>query len=164
MSRSLERPRPAPPASKRRNVIIQAIFFTPAALVCAALSVLAIAQIISGDTGYLVLLFVVGSLTILLGYQAVHYIRDLGAHPVQNEGEVAKKWTKGNLFFFFWPSYYIAVKGKIYTITRDDYKGLLEEDLVRIRHYPHTLTVEFVERFDESEKKFVPAGPDVSLF
>jgi hypothetical protein len=36
--------------------------------------------------------------------------------------------------------------------------------MVRIRHYPHTLTVELVERFDETEKKFVPAGPDGSLY
>ena len=164
MSRSLERPRPVVPRGKRPNMILQAIIFTPFALICAAATVYAVMKIISGDTGYLVMLFVAGALAVLLGFQAIHYIRDLAAEPVHSEGEVAKKWTKGNLFFFFLPSYYVAVKGQIFTITREDFKGLLEEDLVRIRHYPHTLTVEFVERFDESEKKFVPAGPDVSLF
>jgi hypothetical protein len=84
--------------------------------------------------------------------------------PVQSEGEIAKKWTKGNLFFFFMPGYYIAVKGQIFTVNRSEYRSLLEEDMVRIRHYPHSLTVEFVERFDEVEKKFVPAEPDGSLY
>jgi hypothetical protein len=163
MSFSWERDSAPPPKGKRWQVVVQALVFTPLALVVIAAFVLAIVQIASGETGYIVLLIVSGLLALVFGFQALHYVRDLASEPVQSEGEVAKKWTKGNLFFFFMPGYYIAVKGKIFTVSRDDYRGLLEEDLVRIRHYPHTLTVEFVERFDETEKKFVPAAHDASL-
>jgi hypothetical protein len=163
MSRSLERQRPVQPRGKKTQVLLQAILFTPLTLITVAGVTLALAKIVSGDLGYVVLLFVSSLLAFILGYHALHYIRDLSAQPIHSEGEISKKWTKGNLFFFFLPSYYVAVKGNIYSLSRHQYRGLLEEDLVRIRHYPHTLTVEFVERFDEAEKKFVPAEPDGSL-
>jgi hypothetical protein len=164
VSRPLERSQTAARPGRRTQIIVQAVLFTPLTAVMVAGVALALVKIVSGETGYVVLLFVSGVLALVLGYQAYHYIRDLGAEPVLTEGEVAKKWTKGNLFFFFWPSYYIAVKGKIYTVTRSQFRGLLEEDLVRIRHYPHTLTVEHVERFDEVEKQFVPAEPDAGAY
>lgn len=148
---------------KRANVALQALLFTPLAAVTCGAFVYAIINIAGGDYGYSVMLVVCGVLTIVLGYQALHFLRDLSAAPTASEGEISKKWTKGNLFFFFMSSHYIAVKGNIYTISRDEYRGLLEEDLVRIRHYPHSLTVVHVERFDETEKKFVPAQPDGSI-
>jgi len=153
-----------PRRSKRGSVMFQALVFTPFALLMVAGVIFALVKILSGETGYIVMLTVAGLLLVVMGYQAVHYLRDMNASPMSSEGEVSKKWTKGNLFFFFMPSYYIAVKGKIYTITRDQYRGLLEEDMVRIHHYPSTLTVEFVERYDEVEKKFVPAEPDATAF
>lgn len=145
-------------------VFIQALFFTPLAAIVIGGFFLAVLKIATGETGYIVMLLVSGFLGFILGFQALHYLRDLAAEPVQSEGEIAKKWTKGNLFFFFMPGYYIAVKGQIFTVNRSEYRSLLEEDMVRIRHYPHSLTVEFVERFDEVEKKFVPAEPDGSLY
>ena len=160
MTRSLERAQSLPPRSKRGIVVLQALVYTPLTLLSLAGVALALVEIASGDYGYAVMLVFSSVLAVILGYQAVHYLRDLSSEPVQSEGEIAKKWHKGNLFFFFMPGYYIAVKGQIYTVSRDHYRTLLEEDMVRIRHYPHSLTVEQVERFDEVEKKFVPAGRD----
>jgi hypothetical protein len=157
-----EAPRPA--RSKRRNIVVQALLFTPAALLMGAGVAYASIKIAQGETGHIVMLVVTGILFTVTAYQALHYLRDISADPTSSEGEISKKWTKSNLFFFFLPSYYIAVKGLIFTISSDEYKGLLEEDMVRIRHYPHSLTVEFVERYDEAEKKFVPAQPDGQLF
>jgi hypothetical protein len=147
---------------------------------------------------------------------------------------VVRKWHKGNLFFFFLPSYYItidskvcegsvervenngayirlesgatgfcprkeidgerrksaqdmvkpgervnykvtglarhgnykvsckkaeerSVVGKIFVISRVEYAMLLELDLVKVSCYPHSATVERLERYDESEKRFIPA-------
>ncbi len=56
------------------------------------------------------------------------------------------------------PSFYILVDGKIFTVGRQEYAMLLELDLVRISCYPHSLTIERLERFDETDKKFIPAG------
>jgi hypothetical protein len=160
MSRSLERSQPRLPRSKHGLVVLQALIFTPLALITGAGILYALYNIVTGDFGYIVMLVVMTILTVIFGFQAVHYLKDLNAEPVQSEGEIAKKWTKANLFFFFMPGYYLAVKGQIFTVSRAHFRGLLEEDMVRIRHYPNSLTVEYVERFDEVEKKFVPAAPD----
>ncbi len=153
-----------PRRSKRGAIVVQALLFTPLAFLMGAGVAFALTNIVSGDTGYIVMLVVTAILLIVVGYQAWHYIKDLQSDTTSSEGEVTKKWTKGNLFFFFVPSYYIAVKGKIYTVSRNEYRGLLEEDMVRISHYPHSLTVAFVDRYDEVEKKFVPAEPDAPVF
>ncbi len=149
-----------PPPNKRAHIVIQALIFTPVAVLCGIGIGVALTNIFAGNSGYVVMLFVTGILFLVVGYQAWHYLRDMAAQPTASEGEVTKKWTKGNFFFFFMHSHYIAVKGQIYTISRNEYRGLLEEDMVRIQHYPHSLTVVFVERYDDADKKFVPAEPD----
>jgi hypothetical protein len=50
-----------------------------------------------------------------------------------------------------------SVVGKIFTITRVEYAMLLEQDLVKVTCYPNSATVERLERYDESEKRFIPA-------
>jgi hypothetical protein len=149
---------------KRTGVIVQAGIFGPLFLVTAAGFIFAVLQIMGGDYGYVVMLTISGLFAVILGFQALHYLKDISASPVVSEGEVGKKWTKANLFFFFVPSYYIAVKGKIYSIPRDDYAGLLEGDLVRVEHFPNTLTVESLERYDEQAERFVPAASGASSY
>ncbi|HXH20550.1 MAG TPA: hypothetical protein VNN10_00880 [Dehalococcoidia bacterium] len=159
---SFEEDAARPRSSKRvkRILFLQALIFTPLAFVMAAGVIYASLKVASGETGYIVMLTITGILFLVFTYQSLHYLRDMRTEPIVSEGEVSKKWSKGNLFFFFMPGYYIAVKGQIYTITRDQYRGLLEDDLVRISHYPHSLTVERVERYDEAKKEYVPAEPD----
>jgi hypothetical protein len=91
------------------------------------------------------------------GLLAYHHLRDLTAEPVMTEGEVTKKWTKGNMLFFFLHGYYIAVQGNIYSVRQIEYMSLLEHDLVRVHHFPYSLTVGHLERYDEVEKRYVPA-------
>jgi hypothetical protein len=52
---------------------------------------------------------------------------------------------------------------KLFSISRNEYAMLLERDTVRVVCYPHSNTVERVDRYDEIEKKFIPAtdGADV---
>ena len=50
-----------------------------------------------------------------------------------------------------------SVVGKIFTVTRIEYAMLLEQDMVKVTCYPHSATVERLERYDESEKRFIPA-------
>jgi len=90
-------------------------------------------------------------------FLAYNHLRDLTAAPVMTEGEITKKWTKGNVLFFFLHGYYIAVQGNIYSVRYGEFLGLLERDLVRVYHFPHSLTVGRLERYDEAEKHYVPA-------
>ncbi|HWO73134.1 MAG TPA: hypothetical protein VNN21_06210 [Dehalococcoidia bacterium] len=165
------------PDRKRGHVVRMAVFYSALALICAALVIIAVVNVFQGNDGFFITLVVFGLIGFLTGFQALHYLRDTNAEPVEIEGEVARKWQKGNLFIFFMPSYYIAVKGKlppkhdfaagdeeepkgfvkIFSIKGIEYAMLLENDLVRVRCYPHSLTVERVDRYDTVEKKFIPA-------
>jgi hypothetical protein len=219
----------------RNNVIKMALIYTPISLVSLAIAAIAIAKIAGGQGGFWFTLVIFGSLGLLTGSQAILYLRDLATSPMQIQGEVVRKWHKGNLFFFFLPSYYITVDskifegsisrvvdsgafirlesgvegfcprkeldfetkgksteelvqpgqkvnykvtgvdrhgtyklscrkaedrsvvGKIFVISRVEYAMLLELDLVKVTCYPHSATVERLERYDESEKRFIPA-------
>jgi hypothetical protein len=219
----------------RGSVIKMALVYTPIALISLIISIIAISKIVNGQGGFWFTLVIFGSLGILTGSQAILYLRDLRAAPMQIQGEVVRKWHKGNLFFFFLPSYYITVDskifegnierviddgayirlesggegfcprkeldieskgksvyemaqpgqkvsykvtgvdrhgvyklscrkaedrsvvGKIFVISRVEYAMLLELDLVKVTCFPHSATVERLERYDESEKRFIPA-------
>jgi hypothetical protein len=219
----------------RSNVIKMALVYTPISLFSLLLTVIAIAKISGGENGFWFTLVIFGSLGLLTGSQAILYLRDLTTSPMEIQGEVVRKWHKGNLFFFFMPSYYItvdskvfqgnvervvdkgayirlesgaegfcprkeldfevkgkssydlvqpgqqvnykvtgvdrhgvyklscrkaeerAVVGKIFVVSRIEYAMLLDLDLVKVTFYPHSATVEHLDRYDESEKRFIPA-------
>ena len=224
-----------PPVENRGRVLRMALIYTPIAIVSLAISAVALYNIAIGDTGFLFMLSIFGLVGVLTGYQGWQYIKDLRAPPMDFQGEVVRKWHKGNLFFFFMPSYYImvdsrvhtgsvsrvedhgayvrmhsgsegfvprkeleadkiaktaqdmvkpgeqvkykvrgmtlqglyklscrkaeerAIVGKIFTVTRIEYAMLLEQDEVLVTCFPHSATVERLERYDESEKGFIPA-------
>jgi len=150
---SREKPRP----QRRTRVVVMAILYTAFALACGAVFGIAVYQIVTADSGFIVMLVLSGIFLLVMGYWSIHYLRDLGADPIAIEGELLRKWHKGNLFIFFFPSYYLLVEGKIFAVPREDYAMLLEEDRVRITCFPHSLTVEQVERYDTHEKRFIPA-------
>ena len=148
---------------KHTHVKLMAVFYTFWALLSFAIVLLAVYKIVTEDSGYLVMFFVFGFIGALTGYQARHYLSDLGKAPVLSEGEILRKWHKGNLLIFLFPSFYVYVDDKIFSIPRQDYALLLETDMVRISHYPGSLTVDFVERYDPLDKRFAPTTHGVSL-
>jgi hypothetical protein len=209
--------------------------YVPIAVVSLAITSVAVYNIASGDWGFLFMLALFGLVGVLTAYQGWQYVKDLKAPPMGFEGEVVRKWHKGNVLLFFMPSYYImvdsrvhtgsvsrvedhgafvrmhsgsegyvprkeleaekiaksaqemvrpgekvkykikgmnleglyqlscrkaeerAIVGKIFTISRIEYAMLLEQDEVRVTCFPHSATVERLERYDESEKGFIPA-------
>lgn len=223
------------PPPSRRNLIRMALIHTPFALASLTVSVIAVVKIFEGEGNFLWMLIIFGSLGLLTGSQALQYLRDLTASPIEIQGEVVRKWHKGNLFFFFLPSYYITIDsktfqgkvsrvdekgayirlesgaegfcrrkdldietkgrsteeivrpgqeisykvtgvdghgvyklscrkaeersivGKIFVIPRVEYAMLLELDLVKVTFFPHSASVERIDRYDESEKGFIPA-------
>lgn len=218
----------------RGRVLRMAILYVPLAIVSLVFCGIAIFNIISGNTGFFFMLTVFGIVGLLTGIQSVQYLKDLKAPPMEFHGDVVRKWHKGNVFFFFMPSYYILVDskvhtgrvtrvephgawvrmetgiegfvprkeldvqpaksaldmvrpgeevtfkvrgvdgqglyklscrraeerstvGKVFAISRVEYAMLLEFDIVKVTCYPHSATVERLERYDESEKRFIPA-------
>jgi hypothetical protein len=146
-----------PRLEKRGRVIRMAIVYTALAVACGVLVAIALYGLFTGDGGLVVMLVVFGFIGFLTGYHARNFLRDLRKKPIQVEGDVLRKWSKANRAIFFFPSYYIMVEKNIYSVSREEYAMLLEDDLVRVTCYPHSLTVERLERYDSSEKQFVPA-------
>ncbi len=218
----------------RKRVLRMAFLYTPVTVISLLLVALALFQIALGHTGFVVMLIVFGLLALLTGFQTIGYLKDLNSAPIEYQGEVVRKWHKGNFLIFFLPSYYLAVDSqshtgritrveehgcyvsmhhgaegylprkeidaepgvdllqhvstgheirykvlgvdkrggyrlsqrrvedgeyitKLFSIPRTEYALLLERDLVKITCYPHSNTVECVHRYDEIEKKFIPA-------
>jgi hypothetical protein len=139
------------PVLDRGQLVRHAILYSALALPLLAGVVIGIINL------YIPLLIASAIFGTAAGFLALHHIRDLSAEPVMTEGEITKKWTKGNILFFFMHGYYIAVQGNIYSIRHAEYVSLLERDLVRVHHFPHSLTVGYLERYDEVEKSFVAA-------
>lgn len=151
------------PAPRRRGFITRmAILYTIVTAVCAGLVGLALVNIVSGNTGYIVMLSIFGLVGLLTAYWMVAYIRDLKAELITVEGEISRKWVRGQILEFFFQACYISVDRKIFVIPRMAYAGLLETDLVRITCHPHSLTVENIERYDEISKRFIPVDGDAS--
>ncbi len=151
------------PLENHGRVVRMALFHGTITLTCFSLVLLAAYMLISGDGGFVFMFCLFGFFGLVFGYWALHYVRDLSAKPMIVQAEVMKKWHKGNIFILFMPSYYILVDDKIFTVNRREYAMLLELDLVRISCYPHSLTIERLERFDETEKKFIPAASGASF-
>src|SRR5436190_12818867 len=97
------------PVLHRERIVRPAIIYSVATAVFGVVVLVAIYHVMMGDFGYVIMLCVVGLFGFLTGFQAQQYLRDLSAAPVVLEGEVLRKWNKGNLFLFLMPSYYIYV-------------------------------------------------------
>ena len=218
----------------RHRVIRMAMIYTPITVASLGLVGLALYKIANGETGFAFMLTVFGLLALLTGFQTIGYLKDLSSSPIEYEGEVVRKWHKGNLLIFFMPSFYLAIDSrshsgrvvriedngcyvsmhhgaegflprremddepgsdplhrlgtggeirykvlgvdrsggyklsqrrvedgefitKLFSISRNEYAMLLERDVVKITCYPHSNTVERLDRYDEIEKKFIPA-------
>lgn len=163
MTFSFENAGRAPHPQRKGFVTRMTVFWSLLTAGCAALVIVALANIVSGHTGYIVMLTVFGLVGFLTGYWMFAYMRDMKADLITVEGEISRKWVRGQVLEFFLQACYISVEGKIFVIRRIDYASLLETDLVKVHCYPHSLTVVGIERYDEVDKRFIPAdGGDVS--
>src|SRR5919106_3870438 len=93
----------------RGKLLRMGLFYGFWGVLSLALVVIATYQIAGGQTGFLVMLILFGIVGVLTGSQAIQYLRDLGTDTMEIQGEVVRKWHKGNFLIFFLPSYYILV-------------------------------------------------------
>src|SRR3972149_9106878 len=94
-----ERPRPGgaqrerrlwsfgdPPAQTREKIVIHAVLYSAGALVWSVVALVALVQIIGGDTGFIVMLFFFGIPGAIIGGFARQYLLDVTAEPGAVEG------------------------------------------------------------------------------
>jgi hypothetical protein len=225
----------------RGRVVRMALVYTPVAAISLGFVGLALYQIVvQGEGGFVFMLVIFGFIGLLTGIQALQYLKDLTARPVEYEGEIVRKWQKGNLLIFLLPSFYLAIDSRVisgrvsrvedggvyvtmegggegfmpkkemvgeqessaqemvrpgatikykvlgvdgrgryrlsarradngdfvtrlFSVTRVEYGMLLERDIIRVTCYPHSSTVERIERYDDVEKKFIPATDGATI-
>lgn len=145
----------------RRGVRRSAILFTPMFLLALAALVASVTAVATGDGGNLIIVLIIAALlTLLLGFQAVGALLDLGADLRETQGPIRRKWKRSD--FFFWKSYYLRVEGGIFRIDPVAFELLQENDHVLVRHLPRTGSVEALARIHEARADGEDAADTVS--
>ena len=136
-----------PPA--RTAIVRSVLLFSPfLAIVVAAFMALVIG---GASGGAIVGLVIVGLVTLLLAYQVVQSLRDLLTHATETEGRVERHWSRHEFFIF--RSSYIFVKGDVYRLSAEQELEVKLGNMVRIRHYPHTGTVDAIEVLERGGRR-----------
>ncbi len=145
-------------SSARASILRTAILYTPLFLASAVSALLILLGV--WDLG-IILLVILLFVAFLFGYQSIQSLRDLREELRTTRGPITRIWSKMDLVVT--RSYYIRVENNIFRIPfasyfdlREEAKRLkaagLEEEYaidVRVIHYPHTGTVESVERLGQ---------------
>jgi hypothetical protein len=154
-------------SSARAAVIRTVVFYTP--LFVASLVTVLLILVGVWDLG-IVLLIIMVFLAFLFGYQSIQALRDLRSDLRTTRGPITRIWSKMDLIVT--RSYYIRVGGNIFRIPIQAYWDLREEAKrlrsagledeyrieVQVVHYPHTGTVESVERLGQIRVADQPLG------
>ena len=132
--------------SARAAVLRSALLYSPLlAVTLAAFGFVFQETAAEGPTGgRIVGLVLVGSAALLFGYQVVQSLRDLFSRPVETTGLVEKRWSRSDFFLF--RSTYIFVQKNVFRLPPEQLLEIERGDVVRVVHYPHTGTVETIER------------------
>ena len=145
-------------SSARAAVLRTAIFYTPLFIISLAAALIILTGVWDGG---IVLLIITLLLAFLFGYQSIQSLRDLRTELRTTRGPVSRIWSKMDLIVT--RSYYIRVSGNIFRVPFPAYYDLREEAKrmrnagiddeymieVEVVHYPHTGTVESVERLGQ---------------
>ena len=131
--------------SARGAVLRSALIYTPfLAVTLTALGFILVDTASDGVSGGRVIGSVlVGVVALLLVYQVVQSLRDLFSQPVETVGLVERRWSRHDFFLF--RNDYLFVQRNVYRVEPEQFIEVDLGDTVRIRHYPHTGTVETVE-------------------
>lgn len=136
-----------------RSILFSAVFFTPLAVGgCALFAILMSSAVRDGaGGGDIFLLVIVGIVTVLLLFQSISALRDLRTEVTNSEGTVTHKWSRSD-FILFGDSCFIRVARPapqgdgIFKIDRFWWEQINDGDRVLVKHYPHTASVESVEK------------------
>lgn len=132
--------------SARGEVFRSALLFSP----FLAVTLLALGLIVreiagsGASAGSIVGLVLVGGVALLLGYQVVQSLRDLVSRPVETAGLVERLWSRNEFLLF--RNTYVFVEKNVFRVPVQHLLDIERGDLVRIVHYPHTGTVELIEK------------------
>ncbi len=100
-----------------------------------------------GSTGFLI--FVVGVMAALFGFQGFQSLFDLLSSPREREGFVTRRWARSDSFVL--KSHYIRMDKQILRIERAFHDDIKEGDYVKITYYHHSAVVIHADRLPPPE-------------
>jgi len=101
----------------------------------------------NGGTWFLV--FVLGVLTLLFGFQAIQSFLDYIGEPKIDQGFVTRRWARSDSFVM--KTHYVRLEG---TILRGDIlmlDGIAEGDFVEAHYYPHSAVLIHIQKVEPAE-------------
>jgi hypothetical protein len=135
----------------RSPILRNAVLYTPAAVVSVVLFMLALASLLSGNSGAILPTLLLAAVGFALVYEALAALRDLRAEPVVTEGEVDRIWKKAKLLVFGRQDY-LLVQKRVFEIGAIAATELSVGQVISIEHWPHTMRVITVERVHGDSK------------
>ena len=121
----------------RRTLHRKLVIHTPGAVVAWGALLWLLAILLSGNLGALVGLTLVAIITASVTFEASAAIRDLRGDPITTRGNVDRAWAKGR-FLFIGTVRYLIVRGRVFELRQEAFASLQEDDIVDIKHWPHT--------------------------
>lgn len=138
----------------RRAVLWSAGLYTPPFFAALGGFLFLLADGLASDGDFFVpLMVLLAALSLLLGYQSIQALRDLRSAPHTTTGQVTRKWKRSEAIL--WGSHYVRVssaaeprpgRDRIFSLDVVEWMGLEEGNRVTVRYYPHTGSVESIER------------------
>lgn len=136
----------------RRGLWLNSLLWMPLFLITAAALIYFAIDVFFGlDRGGTVfLLFVLGFLALLFGFQGIQSVLDLRAQPARMEGFVTRRWAKSDSLVM--RTHYIRLGRKhIFRIDKLLHGDAKEGDYVSIEYYPHSAVVLQLDRMEAPE-------------
>ena len=110
---------------------------TPAAVIACGALLWLLVILVTGNLGALVGLTLVAIIAASVTFEASATIRDLRTEPITTRGNVDRAWAKGR-FLFVGTVRYLIVRGRVFELRQEAFASLQEDDIVAIKHWPHT--------------------------
>ncbi len=128
-------------ARTRRSLLMSAITWSPFFLLSLfGFIFFFIDEALGGNRGSWFLVFILGFVTILLGYQAIQPTWDLFSKPTHVEGYVTRRWSRNDALVV--RSHWIRMDNKqIFRVDRDLHGDVKQGDYLRIHYYEHSASI-----------------------
>ncbi len=128
------------------------MIWTPVFALLTALAVLMMVDALGGNGGAWFGFSLFGLIGVLSGFSALSAFRDWFSEPIETTGQVARKWRKFDLLFFF-RAHYVMVARRVFRVPRLMFEEMPESGgWVYMHHYPHTNAVVSWRPLSERER------------
>lgn len=104
--------------------------------------------------GTVFLLFVLGILTVLFGFQGLQSVFDLFGKPKELSGWITRSWARSDSFVI--KTHYIRIEKHIFRVDKLLHGDVDAGDYVKVRYYPHSAVIIQIDKVPPPEGEEAP--------